>query len=287
MRNVIYVNQLNKKYKDKVILDDISFDITTGEIVGLIGPNGVGKTTLLSIMMGLIKADAGEVSMADVDNQDFNMYRKIGFMQDNSVLYPHLTGYDHLAYIANAHKLDISKVEEISLLVGNHRYLHQKIEEYSLGMKQHLLFACAIIHQPEVLLLDEPFNGLDPTSLIRIRDLMIKLNQENNVTVILSSHNLDEIDRMTKKIFFLNQGKIIHKQLQNFEEDQYVLSVDRSVSVGANQPGIQQVNPKQLRIKAGLLEDVMKHLNSLDVHIQSIDRETVGSEKLYREIYEI
>lgn len=284
---MISVNQLTKTYGQKVILDQVSFEIGAGEMVGLIGPNGVGKTTLLSIMMGLIKADSGTVAIAGIDHRDVNMYRKVGFMQDNTVLYPHLTGYDHLAYVANAHGLQDEAIERISLRVGNHAYLHQKVEEYSLGMKQHLLFACAIIHQPDVLLLDEPFNGLDPTSLIRIRDLIIELSEQQGVTVFLSSHNLDEIDRMTKKIFFLNNGVIIHKQLQNYEEDQYLLTLDHAVVVDASQAGVEQINSKQLLVEAVLLEEVLKHLSGLGVHIQAIDRQTVGSEKLYREIYQI
>lgn len=183
---MISIKQLSKKYGQKQVLNNISFEIQQGELYGLVGPNGVGKTTLLSILINLIQADSGSVMVANQHNNDKDYLKRIGFMQDNTVLYPHLSGYDHLAYVAFAHGIDNEEIEKVSLKVGNYAYLNQKVGNYSLGMKQHLLFACAILHRPSVLLLDEPFNGLDPTSLIRIRELIIELNTQGT-TVLVSS----------------------------------------------------------------------------------------------------
>src|SRR5690625_2052040 len=131
---MISVKELTKSYHDKEVLSQISFEIEQGEVVGLVGPNGVGITTLLSCMMGLLKPDEGSVVMANEPYTETDMFKKVGFMQDNSVLYPHLTGYDHLSYVAYAQGLSLDTVEEVSKRVGNADYLQQKVGEYSLGI---------------------------------------------------------------------------------------------------------------------------------------------------------
>ena len=283
---MISVQELSKNYHDKEVLSKISFEINQGDIVGLVGPNGVGKTTLLSSMMGLIKPDHGTVTMADELFTKTEMYQKVGFMQDNTVLYPHLTGYDHLSYVAYAQNLNIDAVEQISKRVGNERYLHQKVGEYSLGMKQHLLFASAIIHQPKVLLLDEPFNGLDPTSLIRIREIIRELAAEGT-TVFLSSHNLNELDRMTRHIYFLKDGKIIYRDLAEHHDFSYLLTV-KNKPVGERYQDIQEevINETQFIVKKTNLDLVTRLLNQDDNPIVDIERTQFSSENLYREIYQ-
>lgn len=192
---MIEVKNLSVSYGSKAILKQLNFQIKAGEVVGLVGPNGAGKTTLLSALTGLLPYSEGQVKVAQLDlPAGKSLYRKIGFMQDNSVLYPQLTGYDHLQYIALAQGLSKESIIETAERVGMIGYLDQAVGTYSLGMKQHLLFACAILHRPQVLFLDEPYNGLDPTSLIRIRELVMQLNREEGMTVLISSHNLDEID---------------------------------------------------------------------------------------------
>lgn len=283
---MISVQELSKNYHDKEVLSKISFEINQGDIVGLVGPNGVGKTTLLSSMMGLIKPDHGTVTMADELFTKTEMYQKVGFMQDNTVLYPHLTGYDHLSYVAYAQNLSLDAVEQISKRVGNERYLHQKVGEYSLGMKQHLLFASAIIHQPKVLLLDEPFNGLDPTSLIRIREIIRELAAEGT-TVFLSSHNLNELDRMTRHIYFLKDGKIIYRDLAEHHDFSYVLTVKNKPAGDRYQDiQVEVINDTQFIVKKTNLDLVTRLLNQDDNPIVDIERTQFSSENLYREIYQ-
>lgn len=283
---MISVQGLTKSYHDKKVLADINFEIGQGEIAGLVGPNGVGKTTLLSCMMGLIKADSGTVTMADELFTKTDMYKKVGFMQDNSVLYPHLTGYDHLSYVAYAQNLSLDAVEEVSKHVGNDSYLYQKVGEYSLGMKQHLLFASAIIHKPKVLLLDEPFNGLDPTSLIRIREIIRELAAQGT-TVLLSSHNLNELDRMTRHIYFLKDGDIIYRDLADHHNFSYVLTVTKQ-PVGQQYEDIQVkvINDTQFIVDKENLNQAISLLNQDDNPIVDIERTQFSSENLYREIYQ-
>ena len=283
---MISVQELSKNYYDKEVLSKISFEIKQGEIAGLVGPNGVGKTTLLSSMMGLIKPDHGTVTMAGELFTKTEMYQKVGFMQDNTVLYPHLTGYDHLSYVAYAQNLSLDTVEQISKRVGNDRYLHQKVGEYSLGMKQHLLFASAIIHQPSVLLLDEPFNGLDPTSLIRIREIIRELAAQGT-TVFLSSHNLNELDRMTRHIYFLKDGEIIYRDLAEHHDFSYLLTV-KNQPVGERYRDVQVevINDTQFIVKKENLDLVTRLLNQDENPIVDIERTQFSSENLYREIYQ-
>lgn len=283
---MISVKNLTKAYHDKEVLSNISFEIEDGDIVGLVGPNGVGKTTLLSCMTGLMKPDAGTVTMANELFTNTQMYRKIGFMQDNSVLYPYLTGYDHLAYVAYAQKLSLSTIEEVTKRVGNYDYLHKKVGEYSLGMKQHLLFAAAILHNPEVLLLDEPFNGLDPTSLIRIREIIREL-AEDKTTVFLSSHNLNELDRMTRHIFFLKNGQIMYRDLVKHQDFSYLITVaDQPDHQKYNSLITEKINDHQFIIPKENLDQVLTLLNQDGHSITDIERTQFSSENLYQEIYQ-
>lgn len=280
---MISIKQLSKKYGQKQVLNNISFEIQQGELYGLVGPNGVGKTTLLSILINLIQADSGSVMVANQHNNDKDYLKRIGFMQDNTVLYPHLSGYDHLAYVAFAHGIDNEEIDKVSLKVGNYAYLNQKVRNYSLGMKQHLLFACAILHRPSVLLLDEPFNGLDPTSLIRIRELIIELNTQGT-TVLVSSHNLVEVDRMTNHILFLKDGEILKYNLAQYKQKSYVLTLgdDQSIEETAN---VSKITDNKLLIKAYYITQALKDCHQAGVPILDIESSVTGSEELYREIY--
>lgn len=281
--NMISINQLSKKYGQKQVLNNISFEIQQGELYGLVGPNGVGKTTLLSILINLIQADSGSVMVANQQNNDKDYLKRIGFMQDNTVLYPHLSGYDHLAYVAFAHGIDNEEIEKVSLKVGNYAYLNQKVGNYSLGMKQHLLFACAILHRPSVLLLDEPFNGLDPTSLIRIRELIIELNTQGT-TVLVSSHNLVEVDRMTNHILFLKDGEVLKYDLAQYKQKSYVLTLGDNQSIGETAK-ISKITDNKRFIKAEYITQVLKDCHQAGVPILDIESSVTGSEELYREIY--
>lgn len=282
---MISAQNISKSYQNKKILNQISFELDYGDLVGLVGPNGVGKTTLLSAMMGLLPVDDGQIIMADTSFKDTDMYRKVGFMQDNSVLYPYLTGYDHLAYVAYAQNIKETEIERVAKKVGNYDYLHNKVGQYSLGMKQHLLFACAILHQPKVLLLDEPFNGLDPTSLIRIRDLIVELSDQKT-TVILSSHNLDEIDRMTRNIFFLKDGQITYRNLAKYKLYSYLVTVSKLPTNDLlSQLSVEKKIDKQLLVSKEQLNQLISELNRQAIDILDIERTQFGSENLYREIY--
>lgn len=281
---MIEVKNLSVSYGSKAILKQLNFQIKAGEVVGLVGPNGAGKTTLLSALTGLLPYSEGQVKVARLDlPAGKSLYRKIGFMQDNSVLYPQLTGYDHLQYIALAQGLSKESIIETAERVGMIGYLDQAVGTYSLGMKQHLLFACAILHRPQVLFLDEPYNGLDPTSLIRVRELVMQLNREEGMTVMISSHNLDEIDRMTRRILFVKEGQIIERTLAQNETSDYVVTVQETLA----DDWISRLSAHSFLVSASQLSQALGSLERAGLTLKGVEPRQLGSEQVYRELFEV
>lgn len=192
---ILSVNNIHKSYGKEEVLKGISFDINNSEIVALVGPNGSGKSTLLNIINNLL-CNNGKVNILGGSNKDPEVFRKISFMQDNTVLYDYLTGYDHLQFIGDLQGITKKHIFETAERIGIDGYLNKKVGHYSLGMKQQLLLAMALINQPKLMILDEPLNGLDPTSAIKVRELLLEL-AEQGTAILLSSHNLAEIDKVT------------------------------------------------------------------------------------------
>ena len=222
---ILSVKDIHKSYGKEKVLKGISFEINEPQIIALIGPNGSGKSTLLNIITNLLSADSGEVTILVKTNKDPNVFREISYMQDNSVLYDYLTGYDHLQFIGDVQGISKEHIIKTAERVGMAGYLNKKVQNYSLGMKQHLLLTMAIVNDPKLLILDEPLNGLDPTSAIRVRELLLAL-YESGTTILLSSHNLGEIDRVTSKILFLKDGSLIKEDISEYEHIHYELVVD-------------------------------------------------------------
>lgn len=223
----LVLNGLTKKYKNQLVLDSIDLEISAPGIWALVGPNGVGKTTLLNCITNLLCHDAGSVRIMGKSNQNPKVFKELAYLQDNSVLFDYLTGYDHLKYIRDVHKLPKNRIQEVAIYVGMESYLKKKVGDYSLGMKQHLLLAMAILPQPKVILLDEPLNGLDPSSAILMRKILGEL-ASNGATIILSSHNLAEVDKVTTKVLFLKDAKLTLVDTSEHERIVYRLRVANS-----------------------------------------------------------
>lgn len=220
---IIKVNNLDKSYKSKQVLKNINFEISTPSIIGLVGPNGAGKTTLMNCITNLINYQNGDIEILGKSNKDAEIFKEISFMQDNRVLYPYLTGYDHLKYICDIQNIDYNEIKNISEKIGITSYLNMKTKEYSLGMKQHLLIAMAIINKPKLIIMDEPLNGLDPDSIIATRELIKELHNDGT-TILISSHSLSELGFITSDIIFIKNGEIaIENDYTNMDsiEDRY------------------------------------------------------------------
>ena len=208
---VLVCENLKKQVKRKVIIDNISFSVDKGEVVGLIGPNGAGKTTIIKSILGLINLTEGKVTINGYDiKKDFvKAIEKVGAIVENPDAYMYLSGYDNLKITANNYKgITKSRIDEVAKIVGLENRIKDKVSTYSLGMRQRLGIAEAIINNPELLILDEPTNGLDVEGIIEIRNLIKKLSHQG-IAIIISSHNLTEIDNLCNRIIAIKNGKMI------------------------------------------------------------------------------
>ena len=186
MNCALKVNNVSKKAKDFQILHNVSFELEKGEIVGLIGPNGAGKTSIMKILVGLTRNYTGEVDLTAV--------KDIGCMIETPNFYPYSTGYQNLMYFAGLNGVGKQKVEELLKLLGLWDAAHKNVKTYSLGMRQRLGIAQALLKNPDVLVLDEPTNGLDPEGIYEVREYIRKIAGENHFTVLISSHLLGELE---------------------------------------------------------------------------------------------
>ena len=210
---IISVENLVKKYNGYTALDGLNFTVEDGDIFGFLGPNGAGKTTTIRILTAMIKADSGNVLVDghDVVKEALAVKRIINALPESNGYYEWMTAYEYLEFFSNlyeekASKQDIHKLLEVVGLHGKEGHL---IRSYSRGMKQRLGIARALINRPKLLFLDEPTNGLDPKGRRDIHDLLIDLNQKHSTTIFLSTHLLDDVERLCNRIAIINYGKIV------------------------------------------------------------------------------
>lgn len=286
---ILSVNNIHKSYGKDQVLKGITFDIEKPQIIALVGPNGSGKSTLLNIITNLLSADQGEVTVLGKSNRDSAIFREISFMQDNTVLYDYLTGYDHLQFIGDVQGLSKKQLLNTAERIGITSYLNKKVKNYSLGMKQHLLLAMAVVNKPKLLILDEPLNGLDPTSAIRVRELLLALREEGTA-ILLSSHNLAEIDRVTSSVLFLKKGNLIQEDMEQFKQIRYQIAVDdyvRAEKVLRTMGIPVEVVDGRLHLNRQdfALDRVLQLLEREHIVIDDIEKKVFGSEERYRKIF--
>lgn len=201
MKKILELKNISKEYNDYKALDNVSFSLNEGEIVGLIGPNGAGKTTLMRIIVGLTKQYDGEIDL--IDNTS------IGCVIETPSFYPYMTGYENLRYLAELNDVSAEKVMETIELLGLKEALNKKVKGYSLGMRQRLGIAAALLREPKLLILDEPTNGLDPTGIHELRTYIKDIAAKKGITVLISSHILSELEKICDKAIIIKHGKII------------------------------------------------------------------------------
>ena len=212
MAKVLECKNLNKKIGKKDILKNVSLEVQEGDILGFIGPNGAGKTTTIKLILGLQKITSGEVKINGYDiKRDFEKaIERVGTIVENPDLYMYMSGLENLKIIARLYKnVDQKRVEEVIKLVGLENRIKDKVSKYSLGMRQRLGIAQAILHKPNLLILDEPTNGLDPEGIKQLRDLLTKLAKEEKMAILISSHNLAELESFCNKVSIIQNGEII------------------------------------------------------------------------------
>ena len=228
MENIVSINGVSKKYGKSVVLDNVSLDIPKGSIFGLVGRNGAGKTTLMRIITGLAKPTSGTYSISGVssDNKNIiNVRRRMGSIIESPAVFKNLSAYDNikLQYI-NLGMTSFDDIPELLELVDLKNTGKKTAGKFSLGMRQRLGIAVALCGRPDILVLDEPINGLDPQGIIQMREILLKICKERHTTILISSHILDELSRLATHYAFIEGGKI----LQTLSSDELMSKVRKA-----------------------------------------------------------
>ncbi|HSD13325.1 MAG TPA: gliding motility-associated ABC transporter ATP-binding subunit GldA [Flavobacterium sp.] len=233
----IEVQNISKNYGEQKALDNVTFSVKKGEIVGFLGPNGAGKSTLMKILTTYLTSDSG---VASVNGHNVNMAPKevqksVGYLPEHNPLYLDLYVREYLAFNADVYKVAKSRIDEVIALTGLTPESHKKIGELSKGYRQRVGLATALLHNPDVLILDEPTTGLDPNQLVEIRDLIRNIGKDK--TVFLSTHIMQEVEAICDRVIIINNGKIVtDKKLDNLVSDvtEQVIEVEFDKEISAD-----------------------------------------------------
>lgn len=232
--NILKVDALCKKFGKKEVLKQVSFEINEGDILAFIGPNGAGKTTTIKCILGLQKITKGHVTINGFDiKKDFvKAIKRVGCIVESPDVYMNLTGYENLRMQASYYgNINEDYITHIIKLVGLENRIYDKVSKYSLGMRQRLGIAIALVNKPNLLILDEPTNGLDPEGIKELRDLLTKLASEG-MGILISSHNLSELESFCNKVCILSHGEKIEEntidKIKEIDENKYIIKVSDS-----------------------------------------------------------
>ena len=296
----IQVQNLTKLYGEQRAVDNISFSIQPGEIVGFLGPNGAGKSTTMKMITGYLQPDQGIISVngTDVGKNPLEAKRKIGYLPESNALYYDMYIREYLNFIAEVHQVKNQKqrINEVIELTGLNREIKKKIGQLSKGYKQRVGLAAALLHDPEILILDEPTSGLDPNQIIEIRQVI--KDQGKNKIVLFSSHILQEVEALCNRIIIINKGKIV--------ADDTIAKLQGRISVNVVKISFKEpLEPEWLRrlnyakeihktdaqnwsIETDQPEELRKQLLELslqhNLNIVSLQSENVSLEEVFKEL---
>lgn len=280
-------------------LDDVSLTVNRGEIFGLLGPNGAGKSTLIKVVTGIVVSDKGSVSLDGIDLKT----DKVGFMSqvgaqiETPVFFNKRSGWWNLCYLADLQGgLPQQRLKDIVELVGLTERINSRVDTYSMGMRQRLGLAQAIMHKPSLLILDEPINGLDPDGIAQIRDLILRLRNEYGTTVLFSSHILGEMQTLCDRVAFIAKGKVVavktRAEIERGLGDVAVLSVicdepNRAAALVTEKFGFRtkvQGTVLYVEVKGGNTADINKTLIENGISVVSFSVKTRTLEEMYKEL---
>ena len=255
-KTVLKCENLNKKFGKKQILKNVSLEMQEGDILGFIGPNGAGKTTTIKLILGLQSITEGKVCINgyDIEKQFTKAIRKVGAIVENPDLYMYLSGYENLRLIANLYQgINQERIDEVVKLVKLENRIKDKVSKYSLGMRQRLGIAQAILHKPNLLILDEPTNGLDPEGIKEMRELLVDLAKKEKMGILISSHNLAELDNLCTKVCIIKNGEIIEtSDISGIKREQgkqfKIFEVDDSKKVKTLLPETIEITKNQFKL---------------------------------------
>ncbi len=296
---VLYIKNLTKVYGEKRVVDSLNFCLYPGQIFGFVGPNGAGKSTTIKMITGLTSITNGQCKICGYDIEDSfqKAIAKVGAIVENPELYPYLSGIDNLKIIAKfyGHK-GKKRISHVVKLVGLEKRINEKVSTYSLGMKQRLGIAQALLNSPKLLILDEPTNGLDPDGVVEMRNLLMRLSSKEKITIIISSHNLAELEQVADVIGFIDKGKMV--DFKTREQIGEMVSKAQKVQILCNYPNLAGLIIKKkfginvnvlgnsiiLPLKDKYISLIVSFLNHNRIKIYDFKKIKKNLEELYFEI---
>lgn len=287
---VLKCEHLHKNFGKKEILKDVSLELEKGDILGFIGLNGAGKTTTIKLILGLQSITSGTVKINgyDITSNFTNAIRNVGAIVENPDLYMYLTGYENLKLIANLYKgVGKERIDEVVKLVKLENRINDKVSRYSLGMRQRLGIAQAILHKPNLLILDEPTNGLDPEGIKEIRELLKDLAEKEEMAVLISSHNLLELETFCNKICIIKNGKVMEtnkiEDVKNIAKSGYIFEIDNTEMIDKMFKNVTIVNRNMFKIAVDRDEvpSVIKKLVENDIKIYAVNENKISLEDAF------
>lgn len=294
MTDTLVVQNLRKTIGKKEIIKGLSFSLREGEVFGFLGPNGAGKTTTIRMLVGLIKPTSGSVSICgyDLQRQFADAIRHVGCIVENPELYPYLSGWENLEHFARMlPSFSKERLQEVVHLVGLQHRIHDRVRTYSLGMRQRLGIAQALLGQPKVLILDEPTNGLDPVGIREMREFIRLLAEKEKLSVLVSSHLLSEIQLMCDRVAIMAKGEIIRiDDVETLLKEQArvywkVDSLERAKNILANETTVLETDGMLVTgYEASQLAVWNEKLVQAGIHVSEIQPKLPTLEDLFIEL---
>ena len=301
MNSAISIKNVKKTLGNREILKGISFNVEIGDIFGYLGPNGAGKTTTIRILLGLFQADSGKLEILGQDIKLNETRRKIGFVLDADGLYDNMTAEENMEYYARIYGLFKAnkRISELLGMVELGNRTKDRVNTYSKGMRQRLALARAMVHDPEVLVLDEPTSGVDPSGQIEIRQILIDMARKKNKTIFLSSHNLDEVQRTCNRIALIDRGEIkLYGELKSLRQEmsKHTVIIETAQFIpeslltelkGLSHLGLQEIKENSLifsPVQGTEVSDIINILTSRGVKIEEASRKEASLEEMYSTI---
>lgn len=297
--NILEVQGLSKKYGDSYAIKDINMVIESGEIYGFVGENGAGKTTLMKIISGLVNPTSGSITLMGKQNEvDLIKARKqLGVLIEMPALYPHLNAIETLTFYYKVYGMeDKNRINEVLELVSLSSATSKKISEYSLGMRQRLGLAIALLNYPKFLVLDEPINGLDPIGIIEMRKILMNLVQEQGITILISSHILSELQLLATKFGFIHKGYLVKELTSNDltevsksqlcikTSDPYLAMTILQEQIKLDTMTLSETGEILIPKDAVELEQLLSIFVQHNIHIEGINLSTANLENYYMEL---
>lgn len=291
--SLLKVKKVSKIINKKSILKNVNLTLNKGEILGMLGPNGAGKTTTIKLIVGLLNITKGDIKINNysIKKNPKMAKRELGVIVENPAFYPYLSGYENLKHSYRLHKgsPDKKRIDEVIEIVGLTDRIHDKVQEYSLGMKQRLGLSQALLHQPRILILDEPTNGLDPDGIKEMRKTLKRLAHEEGMGIIVSSHLLSEMELLCDRVAIIDKGEIIANKTLNREDiktiSTYKINTTNNIATEKiiSDKLIKKISDDELVLECSEMEiqKVIRDIVENNIDIKYVNKEIISLEDYF------